>query len=98
MKQLTKYELHKLDQLWGELGSVVVHNGPPMTDDEMTKAGLDALLAGVISSAGRMNHHGLAEFEAIISDGADCPALQSILDRIAAVLGLGSDDQGITRS
>jgi hypothetical protein len=98
MKQLAKNELHELDRLWTQLSRVVVYDGPPMTDDQMTKAVLDALLAGVISSAGRMDRHGLAEFEAVLSEGADSPPLQSILDRIAAVLGLGGDNQALTRS
>ena len=48
----------------------------------MIRAGIDALLAGVISSAGRMDRGGLAEFEAELSLKAESPALQSILDRI----------------
>jgi hypothetical protein len=98
MKQLTKNELHELDRLWTQLARAVVYDGPPMTDDQMTAAALDPLLAGVISSAGRMDRHGVALFEAILSERAHSPALQSILDRIAAVLGLGGDDQGVPHS
>lgn len=82
MRQLTKDELDELDRLWDELSRLPAYDGPPMTDDQMIRAGIDALLAGVISSAGRMDRGGLAEFEAELSLKAESPALQSILDRI----------------
>lgn len=98
MKQLSKNELAELDRLWDELARLYPHAGPPMTDDEAIGAGVDALLAGVLSSAGRVGREGLAAFESTLSMGAQSPALQSILDRIAAVLGLGGDTQGPSRS
>ncbi|HEY0167554.1 MAG TPA: hypothetical protein VGB75_10980 [Jatrophihabitans sp.] len=89
MKQLTKDELDELDRLWDELAQLPTYAGPPMTHDQMIEASVDALLAGIISSAGRMSRGGLAECEAVLSEGGQSSALQSILDRIAAVLGLG---------
>lgn len=84
--QLRKAELEELDRLWDELSRLFVYPGPPMTNDQMTEAYLDALLAGVLSSAGRIDREGLALFEDALSSRAESPALQSILDRIAAVL------------
>lgn len=95
MKQLTKNELEELDRLWDELGRLFPYTGgPPMTDDEVIEASLDAMLAGVVSSGGGMTRDGLALFEEAVAWKARSPALQSILDRVAAVLGLDEDIQG----
>ena len=98
MKQLSKDELDELDRLWDELARLYPYgSGPPMTDDEAIGAGLDALLAGVFSSAGEVGRDGLALFEQAVSSQAHSPALRSILDRVAAVLGLAGGTQGTIR-
>jgi hypothetical protein len=91
VQRLTRHELEELDRLWTELARLFPGAGPPMTHDQMIEASVDALLAGVLSSAGRISPQGLAEFEAALSMEARSPALQSILDRIKAVLELGGD-------
>lgn len=98
MKQLSKNELDELNRLWDELARLSTDVGPPMTHDQMIEASLDAMLAGVVSGAGRVTSDGLAQFKEALSWQAHSPALQSILDRVAAVLGLGGDTQGPTRS
>lgn len=65
-----------------------MRKGPPMTDDEAIEAAVDALLAGILSSAGRMEHEGLAHSEAVLSMKVESLALRSLLDRIATGLGL----------
>jgi hypothetical protein len=96
MKQLTKSELAELDRLWDQLARLSARKGPPMTDDEAIEVGVDALLAGITSSAGRMDRGGLAHSEAVLSVKAESPALQGILDRIAVVLGFGVQTQDPT--
>ena len=96
--QLTKDELEELDRLWSEMARRSLYGSPPTTDDEATVAGLDALFAGVISGAGRIDPAGLDAFQAVVSSSTESAALQSILDRVAAFLGLGGDAQRHTRS
>jgi hypothetical protein len=91
MQQLTKHELHELAMVWDDLSRLRPENSPPVTEDEMTEADLDALIAGVISSNGRLDAAGLAEFEAVVSRGADSNALAGILRRLAVLLRLTWD-------
>ena len=91
MKQLTKNELEELSRLWDDSSRLSDGLGPPQTDDEMIEAGVDALLAGVISSDGHVSREGLAEFEAVLSYRAHSPALQEILARLAVMLGLSHE-------
>jgi uncharacterized tellurite resistance protein B-like protein len=91
MKQFTKNELEELSRLWDDLSRLSDGLGPPQTDDEMIEAGVDALLAGVISSDGHVSREGLAKFEAILSYQAQSPALQEILARLAVMLGLSHE-------
>ncbi|HST49262.1 hypothetical protein [Jatrophihabitans sp.] len=88
MRQLGKDELDELGRLWDQLAQLFPFNGPPMTHDQTIVASLDALLAGVVSSAGRVGGDGLAEFESVLSSEPESAALQGILDRVAVVLGL----------
>jgi uncharacterized tellurite resistance protein B-like protein len=57
----------------------------------MIEAGVDALLAGVVSSDGHVGREGMAEFKAILSYRAQSPALQEILARLAVMLGLSHE-------
>lgn len=91
MHQLTKSDLNDLARVWDDLSRLTLRHGPPGTDDEMTQADLDALIAGVISSSGRVDAAGLAEFQTVISRGASTEALSDILRRLAVILKLGGD-------
>lgn len=91
MKRFTKNELAELSRLWDDLSRLSDGVGPPQTDDEIIEAGVDAFLAGVISSDGHVGREGLAMFKAILSYQARSPALQEILARLAVMLGLSHE-------
>jgi len=66
-------------------------SAPLKRTTRLIEAGVDALLAGDISSDGHVSREGLAKFEAILSYQAQSPALQEILARLAVMLGLSHE-------
>lgn len=86
LHQLTESGLDELARVWDDLSRLNFGHGLPETDDEMTQTDLDALIAGVISSSGRIDAAGLAEIRAVLSRGASSEALRDVLRRLAVIV------------
>jgi hypothetical protein len=96
---LSARQVTQLRRVWRDLESEPDAATPPNTDDAVCRAGLDAWLAGVISSQGRLTDTALNDLVALEAEAQDHPVARAYVGRVlTAVLPTrGSDPPGHAR-
>lgn len=93
MYRLTAAELDLLGQAWAELWRISPGGKPPETDDEVTAAGLDSIVAGIMSSEGFIDAAALEEaWGNAIPQRINSIALNDLVSRLAEILHPMRDD------
>jgi hypothetical protein len=83
---LSARQVTELRVVWSDLESEPDAADPPTTDDAVCRAGLDAWLAGVISSDGRLTGTSLNDLLALEPDAEDHPTARAYVERVVAVV------------
>ncbi|QKE85141.1 hypothetical protein [Arthrobacter sp. NEB 688] len=86
MLQLSAAQLVDLERLWSELGLAFPMASPPESDDEVLAAALDAWIAGVVSSEGRMSTASVDELTNVIKGLGAGGRAAAFAQRVVAVV------------
>jgi hypothetical protein len=82
---LSARQVTELRGVWRDLEREPDAAAPPRTDDAVCRAGLDAWLAGVISSEGRLTDTALNDLLALEAEAEDHPTAHAYVERVVAV-------------
>lgn len=86
MTLLSARQVTELRGIWRDLESEPDAAAPPKTDDAVCRAGLDAWLAGVISSEGRLTDAALNDILALEAEAEDHPVARGYVGRVLAAV------------
>ena len=93
MTELSKRQLAALQRVWHDVQTEPDARETPDTDDSVCRAGLDAWLAGVISSDGRLTKTSLHDLIELEHEAEGHPVARAYVDRVVAVLMPHRDDE-----
>ncbi len=85
MAELSERQLAELEQVWGDLQREPDAGETPETEDVVCRAGLDAWLAGVVST-GRLTTTSLDDLLDVRVEARDHPVARSYMDRVVAIV------------
>src|SRR3954452_20260451 len=83
---LSAHQVTELRVIWSDLESEPDAADPPNTDDAACRAGLDAWLAGVISSDGRLTVASLNDLLTLEAEAQDHSTAHAYVERVVAVV------------
>jgi hypothetical protein len=83
---LSARQVREVRRVWRDLGSEPDAAEPPNTDDAVCRAGLDAWLAGVVSSRGRLTETSLNDLLDLEAEAKDHPVARAYVEQVLAAV------------
>jgi hypothetical protein len=74
--------------VWTDLGTAYASSDPPQSDEDVAAAGLDAWIAGVVSSHGRFTATGVHDLMGLLEESDESWPVKSLLRRTVALISL----------